>query len=139
MEAHGVQSRILHPEPLLRERQKDLNCNTFWKLMDRWQVPTDRALTLIGRDAEPAAKTERPSFRLSEEQAKVVSCLLEIELTLVVAAVGRTRPRNRSRAPADGNVPLDAMGRCDPSRAAIVLWSMNRTGGAKPRSYSRAQ
>jgi hypothetical protein len=67
------------------ERQKDLNCETFWKLMDRWRVPTDRALTLIGHDAE---------------QAKVVSCLLEIELTLVVAGAGRAR-RKRA-APANG-------------------------------------
>ena len=101
-------------------------------------MPTDRALTLIGRDAEPVAKTERARFPLSDEQTQVVSCLLEIELTLAVAGVGRARPRNRSPAPVEGALPLDAMGRCDPSRAAIVLWSLNRTGRAKPRSYSRA-
>ena len=91
MEAHGVPSRILHPEPLLPERQKDLNCDTFWKLMDRWEVPTDRALTLIGGETEPVTETRRASFPLSDEQAKVVSCLLEIELTLAVAVVGRGR------------------------------------------------
>ena len=130
MEIHDVPHRVLHPEPLSPQRQKDLKCDTFWKLMDRWEVPTDRALTLIGRDAEPMANTARPIFPLSDEQTKVVSCLLEIELTLAVAALGRAR--------ADGTVPFDAMGRCDPSRAAIVLWSLNRTRRAKPRPYSRA-
>jgi hypothetical protein len=140
MKAHGVPRRVLHPEPPPPERQKELNCGTFWKLMDRWDVPTDTALTLIGRDAEPTAKTERrPSFPLSDEQAKVVSCLLEIELTLAVAGVGRGRHGAGSPAPSNGTVPLDAMGRCDPSRAAMVLWSLNRTGDARSRSHSGRQ
>ena len=137
MEVHersvsGSTSRTSTPK-----RRKDLNCGMFWKLMDRWEVPTDRALTLIGCDAEPVAETERPIFSLSDEQTKVVSCLLEIELTLAFAALGRAQHRKRSPAPSKGTVPLDAMGRCDPSRAAIVLWSLNRTGCAKPRSYPR--
>jgi hypothetical protein len=136
MVRHGVSLRVLHPEPVPPERQKDLNCDTFWKLMDRWKVPTDRALTLIGRDAEQASETERPSFPLSVEQAKVVSCLLEIELTLTVRDA---RSRKRSRAPAHETLPLDAMGRCDPSRAGMVLWSLNRTGGVKSKLYARAQ
>ena len=138
MKADGVPSRILRPEPLPPQRQKDLNCETFWKLMDRWEVPTNRALALIGHDAEPVAKTERPSFPLSDQQAKVVSCLLEIELTLTVAAAGRPQHRKRT-APANESLPLDAMGRCDTSRAAIVLWSLSRAGGAKLRTYSKAQ
>ena len=136
MGVHGVPPRVPRSEMLPPERQKGLNCETFWKLMARWHVPTDRALTLIGHDAEPVAKTERPSFPLSDEQAKVVSCLLEIELTLVVAGAGRARHRKRT-ASANGPLPLDAMGRCDPSRAAQVLWCLNRTGGTKPRAYSR--
>jgi hypothetical protein len=139
MVRHGVSLRVLHPEPVPPERQKDLSCDTFWKLMDRWKVPTDRALTLIGRDAEQASETERPSFPLSDEQAKVVSCLLEIELTLTVAGAGRARSRKRSRAPAHETLPLDAMGRCDPSRAGMVLWSLNQTGGVKLELYARAQ
>jgi hypothetical protein len=133
MEIHDVPHRVLHPEPLSPQRQKDLKCDTFWKLMDRWEVPTDRALTLIGRDAEPMANTARPIFPLSDEQTKVLSCLLEIELTLAVAALGRARHRKQGPVSADGTVSFDAMGRCDPSRAAIVLWSLNRTRRAKPR------
>jgi hypothetical protein len=139
MEPHDVPPRVLHPEPLSPQRQKDLNCVTFWTLMDRWEVTTDRALTLIGHDAEPVANTQRPTFSLSDEQTKVVSCLLEIELTLAVAALGRARHRKQSPASADGTLPLDAMGRCDPSRAAIVLWSLNRTGSARSRQHLEAQ
>jgi hypothetical protein len=138
MKADGVPSRILRPESLPPQRQKDLNCDRFWKLMDRWEVPTVRALTLIGLAAEPTAKTERPSFPLSDEQAKVVSCLLEIELTLAVAALG-ARHRKQSPVSEDKTLPFDAMGRCDPSRAAIVLWSLNRTRSAKSRQHLRAQ
>ena len=121
MARHGISLRVLHPGPVPAERQKDLNCDTFWKLMDRWKVPTDRALTLIGRDAEPVAEAERPRFPLSDEQAKVASCLLEIELTLTVAGAGRARSRTRGLTPTHEILPLDAMGRCDPSRAAAVL------------------
>jgi hypothetical protein len=137
MELHDVPARVLRPESLPPQRQKNLNCETFWKMMDRWEVPTDRALTLIGLAAEQSAKTERPSFPLSDEQAKVVSCLLEIELTLAVAALGRARHRKQSPVSADRALPFDAMGRCDPSRAAIVLWSLN--GTAKSRQHLRAQ
>jgi hypothetical protein len=64
---------------------------------------------------------------MSEEQAKVLSCLLEIDLTLTVAGLRNDRLRGRSRSPAmDGACPLDAMGHCDPSRLAKVLWSLNR-------------
>jgi hypothetical protein len=136
MELHDIPPRVLHPEPLSSQRQKDLNCETFWKLMDRWEVPTDKALTLIGFAAEPTAKTERPSFPLTDEQAKVVSCLLEIELTLALAGAGRGQHRKESPARSNGTVPFDVMGRCDPSRAAMVLWSLNRTGGARSRSHS---
>jgi len=88
--------------------------------MDSWKVPTERALTLIGRDAEPVANIERPIFPLSDEQTKVVSCLLEIELTMAVAALDRARHRKQSPESADRTLPFDAMGRCDPSRAAIL-------------------
>ena len=120
------------------QRQRDLSCDTLWTLMDSWKVPTERALTLIGRDAEPVANIERPIFPLSDEQTKVVSCLLEIELTLAVAALDRARHRKQSPESADRTLPFDAMGRCDPSRAAIVLWSLNRTGSAKSRQHLRA-
>ena len=135
MEAHGVPPGVAHSEPLSPERQRTLSCDIFWNLMDRWKVPTDRALTLIGHDPEPIDGAQRRNFALSDEQARIVSCLLEIDLTLAVASVHDRRHRRRkASALVTGNLPLDAMGRCDLTRTAAVLWSLNRTGGAKWRS-----
>ena len=135
MEAHGARPGVARSEPLSSRRQRTISCDIFWNLMDRWKVPTDRALTLIGYDPEPIDIAQRRSFALSDEQAKIVSCLLEIDLTLAVASVHDRRHRRRkASALVTGDLPLDAMGRCDLTRAAAVLWSLNRTGGAKWRS-----
>ena len=69
---------------------------------------------------------------MSEEQAKVLSCLLEIDLTLTVAGLRNDRLRGRSHSPAmEGACPLDAMGHCDPSRTAKVLWSLNQVANGQ--------
>ena len=82
---------------------------------------------LIGYEGRRLCKQGRPKFQMSEEQAKVLSCLLEIDLTLTVADLRNDRLRGRSHSPAmEGACPLDAMGHCDPSRTAKVLWSLNR-------------
>jgi hypothetical protein len=103
--------------------------------MDRWHVPTDSALALIGYDGTPgqSERVGRPSFRLSNEQAQVLSCLLEIDLTLTVAAGGEHQHRRKGVPLAAGeNLPLDAMGRCDASRVAAALWSTNQATGLRP-------
>ena len=133
MEAHGAPPGVARSEPQSSRRQRTISCDIFWNLMDRWKVPTDRALTLIGYDPEPIDVAQRRSFALSDEQARIVSCLLEIDLTLAVASAHDRRHRRR-KASAPGNLPLDAMGRFDLTRAAAVLWCLNRTGGAKRRS-----
>ncbi len=66
-------------------------------------------------------------FQMSEEQAKVLSCLLEIDVTLIVTGFREDRLHRRSHsAPMGGACPLDAMGRCDPRRTAKALWFLNR-------------
>ena len=118
--------RIPNPESLSENRRSVLTSARFWALMDRWNVPTDRALTLIGYEGRRLCEQSRPMFQMSEEQAKVLSCLLEIDLTLTVAGLRNDRLRGRSHSPAmKGACPLDAMGHCDPSRTAKVLWSLN--------------
>ena len=119
-------------EPLPAGRQRLISCDVFWNLMDRWKVPADRALTLIGHDSETIDGIQRRNFALSVEQARIVSCLLEIDLTLAVASILDRRHRRR-KGPVTGNLPLDTMGRCDLTRTAVVLWSLNRTGGGKWR------
>ena len=72
-----------------------ISCDVFWNLMDRWKVPADRALTLIGHDSETIDGIQRRNFALSVEQARIVSCLLEIDLTLAVASIHDRRHRRR--------------------------------------------
>jgi hypothetical protein len=81
-----------------------------------------------GDQREGAVGTEKPSFALSEQQAQVLSCLLEIDLTLTVAGVREDllHRRNASRSIIAGHSPLDALGECDPTRAAVILWCMSR-------------
>ena len=83
MQPHDVPPQLLHPEPLPLCRRRSLSSATFWALMDRWKVPTERALRLIGHD-DWRGRSDKPKFGMSEEQAKVLSCLLEIDLTLAM-------------------------------------------------------
>ena len=63
---------------------------------------------------------------MSEEQAQVLSCLLEIDLTLTVSGMPVDRLHRKIRSSRiDETSSLDAMGRCDPGRAATVLWELN--------------
>ena len=121
MDAISNLPRILNPEPLPENRRSMLTSARFWALMDRWNVPTDMALNLIGYEGRHLGEQGRPEFQMSEEQARVLSCLLEIDLTLTVAGL-RNRLRGRSHSSAmEGACPLDTMGHCDPSRTAKVL------------------
>jgi hypothetical protein len=116
--------RVLHPKPLTPERQRALSAGVFWKLMDRWQVPNAAALEAIGCPVEGDG-TERPDFKLSDDQATFLSCLLEIDLTLTLAEV--VRQRAAQRKPIGRTVLGDKGRRCDPSNAAKVLWILKRS------------
>ena len=120
--------RVFQPEPLPPERQQALSANVFWNLMDRWQVPTTTALRAIGCRPSERDKNERPDFRLSDDQAKFLSCLLEIELTLTLAELGYQRPAKQDRwQPFGRRLLSEVCPRCDPARAAKVLWRLNGT------------
>jgi hypothetical protein len=85
---------------------------------------------LIGysRQNDQTACNERPTFVLSDRQAEVLSCLLEIDLTLAVAGMRKDRvPRESSPRSVAGHPPIDALGDCDPVRAAAVLWQLNKS------------
>ena len=43
---------------------------TFWLLMERWHVPDDQALKLIGFEGKP-----RKRFKFTPEQARTLSAL----------------------------------------------------------------
>ncbi len=134
--------QILEPRPLPPSRRRTLNVAKFWALMDRWKISTDRALELIGRNPRRSRSRERWHFRLSDRQAKVLSCLLEIELTLTLAAMNEGKHLWRQACPLlDDVVPLEALGNGDPKRAATVLWSLQRNSktlrGGGPMSPTR--
>jgi hypothetical protein len=108
--------------------------------MDRWQVPTKRALAVIGHSEGDcrSATEDKPHFALSDEQAEFLSCLLEIDLTLTVASVAARRHRRRNTSPMAGRSPLDLVGTCDPRQAATVLWSLH-SGSANRRPRHRGK
>ena len=62
-------------------------------------MPTDRALRLIGYEGRRLGELGRPEFEMSEEQARVLSCLLEIDLTLVVMGFREDLLHRRSDSP----------------------------------------
>ncbi len=130
MKVRAVPPRLLRTEALSSGRRKELSSEKFWALMDRWNVPTERALKLIGHNAGEPGRSRRPRFSLSEQQAKLMSCLLEIDLTLAVAPA-RQDCLQRWKPPPwmGGDSVLDAMGECDPGGAARVLWFLSQPRG----------
>jgi hypothetical protein len=79
----------------------------FWSLIDRWHVSTDAALELINYQGKLPAAGQRPRFRLSAEQARTVTTMLEIDSALAAAGIDRAwlhRPSGKSR-----RSPLDLM------------------------------
>jgi Flp pilus assembly secretin CpaC len=55
---------------------------TFWLLMDRWHVPDEQALKLIGFEGKL-----RRQFKLTSEQARTLSALLAIDSALELAGM----------------------------------------------------
>jgi Flp pilus assembly secretin CpaC len=57
---------------------------TFWLLMQRWHVPDDQALKLIGFEGKP-----RRRFKFTPEQARTLSALQAIDSALELAGMDR--------------------------------------------------
>jgi hypothetical protein len=80
---------------------------TFWSLIERWGVSDEQALELIGYEGKLPTTGRRPRFKLSSEQERTVSTLLEIDHALVAAGMDASWLRKRSRAAPRS--PLDLM------------------------------
>jgi hypothetical protein len=80
---------------------------TFWSLIDRWRVSDEQALELISYEGRLPTTGQRPRFRLSAEQASIVSTLLEIDTALAVAGIDPAWLHERSEKMARS--PLDLM------------------------------
>jgi hypothetical protein len=68
---------------------------TFWSLIDRWGVSDEQALELISYEGKLPTTDRRPRFRLSAEQVRILSTMLEIDSALVAAGIDRAWLRRR--------------------------------------------
>jgi hypothetical protein len=77
----------------------------FWSLIDRWRVSDEQALELISYAGKLPTTGRRPRFRLSAEQARIVSTLLEVDSALAAAGIDPVWLQRRSdempRSPLD--------------------------------------
>ena len=78
---------------------------TFWSLIDRWRVSDEQALELISYEGKLPTTERRPRFRLSSEQARTVSAMLEVDTALAAAGIDAAWLHKRSdqilRSPLD--------------------------------------
>jgi hypothetical protein len=78
---------------------------TLWSLMDRWRVSDEQALELVGYEGKLPTTGTRPRFKLSPEQERTVSTLLDVNTALSAAGFGpswlRRKDRSARRMPPD--------------------------------------
>lgn len=90
------------------------------QLAGHWDIPLARVGEILGVDLAGQDKENRLS--LNQDQARLLGCLREIDLTLVVLGGGERRwlkRRNRARA-FSGRAPLDCIKPGDPGSAFAV-------------------
>jgi hypothetical protein len=88
-----------------------ITTKAFWPLMDRWAIPDDKALQLLGRRRSLTRTGGRPRFALDAEEVRRLSYLREIGTALEVM-FGEAGPWLKQRAsalPFQGMTPLDYM------------------------------
>ncbi|MBO1081668.1 hypothetical protein [Roseomonas haemaphysalidis] len=67
------------PEPAPHPASAGLTSNRFWALVDRWPLSDLEALQLIGHAGGLTQKGTRPRFKLSDQEAEVISAMLAID------------------------------------------------------------
>ena len=90
------------------------------QLAGHWDIPLARVGTMVGVDL--AREDRRQRISLNREQARVLGCLREIDVTLLVlGGEDRSWLKRRSRARAfSGRAPLDCIKPGDPGSAFAV-------------------
>jgi hypothetical protein len=81
--------------------------STFWSLIDRLHVPDDQALELVAYDGKLPTTGRRPRFKLSPEQERIVSTLVQMDNAL--ATVGLDAGWLNRDDGSTGRTPLDLM------------------------------
>jgi Protein of unknown function (DUF2384) len=69
-----------NPPPALHRSQA--TSTAFWKLMDRWGVPDEKALQLLDHVGGLTAAGKRPRFAMTGDEAKRFAHLMEIDTNL---------------------------------------------------------
>lgn len=113
--------------------------NTFWALMEHWDVPDLQALKLI--DQAPNASGKRPRFALSIDQVARLSLLSEIDrhAGALYRDPGEWLRRPNRSAVFNGRSPLDHMLRWGVAGFDYVLLHLDMMArGSQPSAAPRA-
>jgi hypothetical protein len=73
-----------------------LSSGQFRELMERWQVPDQVALDLIGYGGKSGRSGKRPRFRFITRQQRITECLIAIA---VISGWGSAATRSASASP----------------------------------------
>jgi hypothetical protein len=89
----------------------DLTSSAFWTLLDRWQVPDEPALELLGHAGGLTRKGTRPRFKLAPAEAEALQLLQGIDagLSRLAQDPARWLRQPLATAPFRGARPLDWM------------------------------
>lgn len=88
-----------------------MTTKAFWPLMERWRIPDETALQLLGRKGGLTRTGGRPRFTLDAEQVRRLDYLREIgtALELMFGDAGPWLKQRASALPFRGQTPLDYM------------------------------
>jgi hypothetical protein len=83
----------------------------FWPLMDRWGVPDEQALRLLGHPGGLTSTGKRARFTLTDEEARRLAYLAEVgtNLEVMFGEAGAWLKQRTSALPFRGASPLDYM------------------------------
>jgi hypothetical protein len=70
------------PESPPAPHRSQATAKAFWALMDRWQVPDEKALRLLDHVGGLTAAGKRPRFAMTGDEAKRFAYLMEIDTAL---------------------------------------------------------
>ncbi|WP_370765160.1 hypothetical protein, partial [Teichococcus vastitatis] len=106
------------PRPVRRQTKTEapaaragLTSGSFWALMDRWQVPDEPALALLGHAGGLTRKGTRPRFKLAPAEAEALQLMQGIDagLSRLAQDPAQWLRQPLAAAPFTGARPLDWM------------------------------
>lgn len=114
-----------------------MTTQAFWPLMDRWAIPDDKALGLLGKHRSLTRTGGRPRFALDDEEVRRLGYLREIgtALELMFGEAGPWLKQPAAALPFRGMAPLDYMiARGTPGLAEahrfLARWGLSQAVGS---------